>query len=432
LLKKHIKTFNEQEILYFLKEGWEKQSKPQIADLSSSLIFAVGNLDEVYFFSKNQSPDISPDEFYRNSKKITLSNVKMALLRRFRSEQIARLGNNHIIYPALNSNAFRSVILLELEKLSTIYLSKCGFEIKFHPSVVKWIFSEGVVPTQGVRPLISTIRYSIGDQLPKIIADASLLNITLDSLYIEYDSCLKVKFLKQDEIIQELEYSLFEKVNPHKIGRGDDLQAIAAVHEAGHAITYMKLFKEYPEQVFSVAADSNANGMVIIKTLEFINVDLMKKRSSLLLAGYEAEALIFGEDLVMDGSSDDIAKATEMVMELVKGGGFGKELIKVAASSVDYAEAYHEVKEYENLVKEIISATRIEARKILETEKELLIQMARVLADKPSLNSSEIKQMAEEYGSEELLESLNEKRIGYREMLFSAIHHQNHLEEKLN
>jgi len=43
------------------------------------------------------------------------------------------------------------------------------------------------------------------------------------------------------------------------------------------------------------------------------------------------------------------------------------------------------------LAKEKISKTQIETLKILKINKELLIQPARVLEDKPSLNSNEIK-----------------------------------------
>jgi hypothetical protein len=56
---------------------------------------------------------------------------------------------------------------------------------------------------------------------------------------------------------------------------------------------------------------------------------------------------------------------------------------------------------------------------VLSRESVLLVQLGKVLAEQPSLNSNEIKQLAEEFGSQELLESLNEKRIGYQEMLLN-------------
>jgi hypothetical protein len=46
--------------------------------------------------------------------------------------------------------------------------------------------------------------------------------------------------------------------------------------------------------------------------------------------------------------------------------------------------------------------------------------MARVLADKPSMNSAEIMEMTEEYGSEEVLERMNDMSPGYRELLLSC------------
>jgi hypothetical protein len=106
-------------------------------------------------------------------------------------------------------------------------------------------------------------------------------------------------------------------------------------------------------------------------------------------------------------------------MACIKNFGFGKDLIRTSINSDDYVNIYHNVSDAESEAKEIIKAARDQAQQVLSRESVLLVQLGQVLAEQPSLNSNEIKQLAEKYGSQELLESLNEKRIGYREMLLN-------------
>ncbi len=71
----------------------------------------MGNLDEAYAIGDNLSVDIDADEFNRLSKKIKCSKkLKKALQSRFRDEQIARLGNIHIIFPALDKKSYQKII----------------------------------------------------------------------------------------------------------------------------------------------------------------------------------------------------------------------------------------------------------------------------------------------------------------------------------
>jgi len=77
----------------------------------------------------------------------------------------------------------------------------------------------------------------------------------------------------------------------------------------------------------------------------------------------------------------------------------------------DYVNIYHNVSNAKSEAKEIIKAARDQALTVLSRESVLLVQLGKVLAEQPSLNSNEIKQLAEKYGSQQLLESLNEKGL---------------------
>ena len=116
-LEEKLLTFDGVETLSFLLEVFDLANSPKTVDCSKGLIFVMGNLDEAYTMSHNFNPDMDADEFHEQSLKITVPHIKKALQKRFRNEQIARLGNLHIIYPAFSKASFQKIIALELAKI---------------------------------------------------------------------------------------------------------------------------------------------------------------------------------------------------------------------------------------------------------------------------------------------------------------------------
>lgn len=83
------------------------------------------------------------------------------MLSRFRPEQIARLGNIHILYPALSSSHFRQIIEQSLQKITWQLADQAQVALTINKDVIDFIYAEGVYPAQGVRPLFSTIRSAL-------------------------------------------------------------------------------------------------------------------------------------------------------------------------------------------------------------------------------------------------------------------------------
>ena len=79
---------------------------------------------------------------YEESKKITLTDVKKSLKKMFRSEQISRLGNNHLIYTSLNSKHYTDIIKSEIEKIKRDVQERFNLQINFDKSVVDFIYKE--------------------------------------------------------------------------------------------------------------------------------------------------------------------------------------------------------------------------------------------------------------------------------------------------
>jgi len=421
-LEDKLLSMDGHQLLNFLQHVLDRNLRPRYLDLSKSLIFVAGNLDEVYAFSKNLNPDISPDYFHERTKSINLQDVKNALLKRFRAEQISRLGNNHIIYPSLNSESYQKIIEKELSKIKVHLETQTSVTVKFSQKMKDWIFREGITPTQGVRPLKSTIRYSVEDLIPKILLDLTKMATPIEEIIISYsESQIEVTFMIQKNEIEKKSYSVLEKMYNLRKSKQDDTQAITAVHEAGHTLAYLSLFNLVPEMVLSVAAESGNNGMMVIEPIVIMNLEIMRKKAAVLLAGQEAERFVFGENYISSGAYSDIEQATILVMSLMKEAGFNGEMIRFANNPQEYSDYYHRIDDLEEVVKTTLENAQLEARKILMFEEKLFLEISRTLADHSSISKEELNSLIQEHGSKMIIKKLASKEKGYRDLLFSKI-----------
>lgn len=417
-----LQTVDELAFWDFMNECMEIFVKPKTIDLSQALIIVAGNLDEAYDFSRNQSSDISPDDFHKESLKIQLPDIKRALQRRFREEQIGRLGNNHLIFPCLNSEAYRAVIRRELRTMTDQVSGMFQIQLDFDETIVQWLFDEGVFPTQGVRPLISSIKYSIGDLIPKFMKSYFESGKEISEIRVSIGSELQVQFLKKEIEVYSMGFPIQSKIKNLKKSRGDDFQSLVAVHESGHAIIQIALTGIVPEKILSVSADRSIGGLTQ-KGLErkFYSRQLLKEKVSILLGGFYAEMEVFGEEHVSDGSTYDIKRASALTLSLFKESGFTNSLLKYASSDHERSHSFHQIKDVEKEAAEFIEKAGIEVKEILKREKKLLIEMAKNLSESSSIGSVQIQWLVKEFGSKSLKMNMNKKDSSYREMLFKIV-----------
>ena len=125
-IQDEIKLLDLDGLIAFIMDAANYEGSLKLMDLTQSLIFVIGNLDEAYYMSRNINPDISADEFHHYTLKITVADVKKALQRRFRNEQIARLGNNHICILHLPLRIFGISFRLSWHGLKTLPKSSLG------------------------------------------------------------------------------------------------------------------------------------------------------------------------------------------------------------------------------------------------------------------------------------------------------------------
>jgi DNA polymerase IIIc chi subunit len=390
-----------QAIIDFIAHILEEEYAFKKMDLSQSLIFVVGNLDEAFSMSNNINPDIDADEFRRFTLKINISDIKTALQSRFRNEQIARLGNNHLIYHAFSHKNFQDLISLHLKLITESAKKRFKLKIQFTQAVKDMLYSEGVFPTQGVRPIISTIRNLIESNITKLILHISEENlVNVDTILWDFvDEKFIVHFLRNGKTISKKSFIVLQKINSLRKSTLNDLQAIVAVHEAGHTVVSMMFAKVIPEYVITKTVDSESNGFAyILLPEEIITYRLLKDQIRIGLGGYLAEALIFGTENNTTGVSGDLQKISQIAHQIVReygmsGDPFKMNLHQYGGNSFQFTFT----DAHEKQAQAIIEDCRKEVEECLLKHKKFLIIISKYLSNNSRLDKILLKEMANLY-----------------------------------
>jgi cell division protease FtsH len=398
-IRQRLSKMNHLETIKFLAGLLDTHLQPTIHDFSQSLIFVIGNLDEVYDMAGAIDPDCDADIFYENSLKITTTDVKEALKQRFRIEQIARLGNNHIVYPAFSSSAYKQLIAIELKKFKIRAQERYGIEIELDDSVQSILYREGVFPTQGTRPVFTTINTLIESYVSKIMSDIVLSQITATKIQWKFNEDTneyEVKIFSDKKYITK-QYGLNLKVDNLRKSTKDDTQAHTAVHEAGHAVVACMLLGIIPEETVSKTAGSNL-GYCRVQLPGVLTREVMKKDISVGLGGYAAERIIFGNEDLSFGASDDIQKVTERAIAFVKFYGMQGEPIAIGVESFNMNHSHvFEDGESNKIVKNIVMECLGKTEAILKKHKVLLLKISEYLSENSRIDKTLMRDFVKKY-----------------------------------
>ncbi|NDV57762.1 AAA family ATPase [Bacteroides sp. 519] len=429
-LREKLNEMDGEETLAYLIYLFKKSLRPKNIDCTRALVFVMGNLDEVYSMTRNFNPDMSANEFHYESTRITVTQVKEALLTRFRSEQIARLGNTHIIYPAFNEDNFYNIIRLELEKVRRKVQDTYQLNLTFDKCTESLIYEEGVFPTQGTRPLFTTIHQIVNTRLGKILNEIYLNGFLVDSVHFSVDetaqtdhATLLIDFINNRKIIHRLTDKYALVLGKLRKPRHDDEQAIVAVHESGHAILSTILMKTLPNVVFSVTADSSSDGFVFARPeWNYISRKEIINRLAVLLGGLVAERIIFGEENVTIGSSTDINRATQLAIKVLYTCGMGNTRAYYGNQHTDRPPGFILDNHSDGINKqaeELIFKAEELAQQTLEKQKTLLIRMADYLSDNRSADKNKIREFVEKHAVDFDLSTVveNGENVFYRQHL---------------
>ena len=302
-------------------------------DYSKLLIFVCGNLDEMYVdaASRVEDCDTDADVFHAMTRKLSLIDVKRALSERFKPEQIARLGNNHVVYPSLNRATYQKLIEVAVHGYLEEIQASSGLRFEVTDAVRQQIYVNSVFPTQGTRPVFSSVH---------CLMSAPLVDFTLWALEqgatpgqvltidVDPDAGLLVARWgdRMHTVPVAFEISMLRQRND------PDMRAILAVHEAGHGLIYALLFQQAPLEI-RINMATFSGGYNSFNSLK------IKTRSNLLdavcvaLAGRAAEEMVFGKESLSSGSETDLKLATQQMAAFIRHTAFGERISHVDVST---------------------------------------------------------------------------------------------------
>ncbi len=172
----------------------------------------------------------------------------------------------------------------------------------------------------------------------------------------------------------------------------DNDRKITAYHEAGHALlTTLLLPEHYISKVTIIPSVRGAGGfnLSIPKDAMFQTKRQILANIQVLLAGRAAEELIFGEEDITTGASNDIQKASAYVVEYINKFGMDTEMGLFSTEVLDNSHDSQLVDKSRALINQLYTDTK----SLLQANHDRLEEITSELLEKESLNGEDIKRI---------------------------------------
>jgi len=368
-----------------VQESLENDSTFEGVSYSKMLIIIAGNIDEAYKMSTDVSnADVDADIFHEFSKKINVVHIKDALASKFKPEQVARFGNNHIIYPSLNKANYEQIIKNNVNDTIKRVYDLHKINVITHPSVFDTIYKNGVFPAQGVRPVISTISSIFDNYLPNFLFRA--IENDINTVHVEFFENEIIGTVGDEKIICKVELSI-SKIKSEK---DFDESVSVSVHEAGHILTYALLFGVTPNQMKSITSNTTNEGFVGVHKYS-VNKRMIKNEIIVCLAGQAAEEFVFGDGFQSGGAALDISRATTLAANYIRAYGFDWFQSRVVTQNSQSGDVYNTSADATNAkIEEMLKKSKIQATCLIDSNKSLFKDISQKLIDLGEIKPNEL------------------------------------------
>lgn len=342
-------------------------------DYSRLLIFVCGNLDEMYedLATSVDDCDSDADIFHALTGKLSVIDVKQALNQRFKPEQVARLGNEHVVYPSLSRRAYEQLIEQGCARYARETEARCGLHFELAASVREQIYANAVFPAQGTRPLFSSLHAILGTGLAKAALWALERGaVAGDSVGLTADGrSLMAHWRGQSHAIAA----------PFEISRlrqrsNADFRALLAVHEAGHGLVHALLFGRAPQEIKIHVASFEGGYNAYTSRKVWSRRNLLDSICT-SLAGRAAELLVFGPELSSSGAESDLRKATESAARMLRYLAHGLRIGRTDVSTDSGDNVCTDVEASNAPIEALLQAEHARATGLLETHRGALLAL---------------------------------------------------------
>lgn len=361
-------------------------------DYSKLLIFVCGNLDEMYVdaASRVEDCDTDADVFHAMTRKLSLIDVKRALSERFKPEQVARLGNNHVVYPSLSRSTYQKLIEVAVRRYLQEIEASSGLRFEVTDAVRDQIYANSVFPTQGTRPVFSSVHGLMSGPLVDFTLWALEEGATPGQvLTIDVDPDAGLLVSRWGERMHTVPIAL--EISRLRQRPDSDMRAILAVHEAGHGLIYALLFQQAPLEI-------RINMATFSGGYNSFNALKVKTRSNLLeavcvaLAGRAAEEMVFGKESLSSGSESDLKLATSQMAAFIRHAAFGERISHVDVSTEAGENINTDVASTNAEIEAGLQKQYKRAQGLLAANRVIYLRMVNELVNKGQLEPQQIRE----------------------------------------
>lgn len=384
---KEIMMWSKEKVREVIRETIAAKSNPPI-DYTKALVFIGGNLDEAFEMAADiEDCDTNADVYRDHTLKIGTIEIKQALARRFKPEQIARLGSNHVIYPSLGTKAYLAIIKRSCHQYLDEAHKICPVRFSIAEPVYQEIYDNSVYPTQGTRPVFTSVHKMFGYPISDAILWALGAGIKDVDISLDATESAMVFTGQSDGRAHEKRVKIDLEMRARRAKHSDDFNALVAVHEAGHALVYADLFKAPPVEV-AISIASFKGGYNRFKT-EHLSKQETLDRIAVGMAGIVAEELMFGQELRSTGCGSDIRKTTSLAAQYVRAYGMDGFLSHVTQEMPGDVSANTDVRAANASIEQILVEQKARAQSILTKNRELLVDLSKHLLKTKKMNAAD-------------------------------------------
>jgi cell division protease FtsH len=385
----NILQWNNRHALSVMKERVNNNDLYTGYDYSKVLIFICGNLDNVYDMSRDVAQaDISADILHKYSLNINLVDIKRELGNLFFPEQVARLGNNHVIYHCLNTNSYRSIIRKTLDEFIFNLKETHGVDLQIDDTVTSILYDNFVYPTQGVRPVFSGINMFLSEVVPRYMFQLFNDNIELKRIAIHLDDDNQFWCKLGNGELFSFTYDFAMQHIKESIC--DDTRTLYAVHESAHALVYMELFGYAPKSLNTEI--TSFSGAFVLPNKVVNTKDTLLNKIMVLYAGTVAESIIFRDDNRSAGCESDIKQATRCASNIVRKYGMGESSSGKIGKLLDHEHQYtiNNTDDSDKEINHILSVCKETVHAYLTSNIDLLTRLVDEILVRKTMNCKEL------------------------------------------
>lgn len=184
----------------------------------------------------------------------------------------------------------------------------------------------------------------------------------------------------------------------------EESKKLTAYHESGHAIVALNTNGAHPIHKATIMPRGSALGMVTQLPSQdetSINKKQLQARLDVCMGGRVAEELIFGEEYITTGASNDLFTATELAQYMVSTCGMSDTIGPVYIKERPGSEMQSRI---DAEVVKLLREAYDRVKQLLKKHEKALHALANALLEYETLTADEIKQILNPYQEGQLLE----------------------------